>query len=137
MRTWRERHACPRIKMPEYDIVGVVSRGPETGGLSQELGGLPEYDSFEKALADTNPTPFNQHLSRHTRRVCEQVLESGAHVFTEKPLAETIDDAQAVVDLGQKDRQKGRGRLHPAASTRPGRNLSKSRGRWASRWSCG
>jgi predicted dehydrogenase len=101
-------HARAYHKMPEFDIVGVVSRGPQTRHrLAQELGGLPEYDSFERALADTNPdaVSINTYPDTHAE-YAKKSLGAGAHVFTEKPLADTVEGARAVVDLAQKTGKK-------------------------------
>jgi predicted dehydrogenase len=101
-------HARAYHKMPEFDIVGVVSRGPQTRHrLAQELGGLPEYDSFERALADTNPdaVSINTYPDTHAE-FAKKSLGAGAHVFTEKPLADTVEGARAVVDLAQRTGKK-------------------------------
>jgi predicted dehydrogenase len=101
-------HARAYHKMPEFEIVGVVSRGPESRRrLSQELGGLPEYDSFEKALAATKPdaVSINTYPDTHAEYV-KRSLENDAHVFVEKPLAETIEDAQAVAALAKRTGKK-------------------------------
>ncbi len=64
-------HARAYHKMPEFDIVGLVSRGPESrGALSKELGGLPEFSDYYQALAQTKPDAVqHQHLSGHARRL--------------------------------------------------------------------
>jgi predicted dehydrogenase len=101
-------HARAYRKMPEFDIVGVVSRGPQTRRkLAQELGGLAEYDSFEKALADTRPdaVSINTYPDTHAQ-YAKKSLEAGAHVFTEKPLADTVEDARAIVDLAHRTGKK-------------------------------
>ena len=47
-------HARAYHKMPEFEIAGLVSRGPESrGALSKELGGLPEFSDYYQALAQT------------------------------------------------------------------------------------
>ena len=49
-------HARAYHKMPEFEIAGLVSRGPESrGALSKELGGLPEFSDYYQALAQTKP----------------------------------------------------------------------------------
>ena len=49
-------HARAYHKMPEFEIVGLVSRGPASrGALSQELGGLPEFSDYYEALKATRP----------------------------------------------------------------------------------
>ena len=94
-------HARAYHKMAEFDIVGVVSRGPESRHrLSQELGGLPEYDSFEKGLDATRPdaVSINTYPDTHAEYVIRS-LASEAHVFVEKPLATTVADARAIAEM--------------------------------------
>ena len=42
-----------------------------------------------------------------------KAMEAGAHVFVEKPLAETVESAQEVVDTAKRTGQEARDRLHP------------------------
>ena len=45
-------HARAYHKMPEFEIVGLVSRGAASReALSKELGGLPEFGDYYAALA--------------------------------------------------------------------------------------
>lgn len=113
-------HARAYHKMPEFEIVGLVSRGPESRGrLSRELGGLPEFADYYEALAATKPdvVSVNTYPGTHAPYT-RAALEAGCHVFTEKPLAETVEDAQALVDLArEKNRKLVIGyilRVHPA-----------------------
>jgi len=49
-------HAKAYHSIPEFDLVGLVDRFPEARGkLAKELGGVAEYDDYEKALADAKP----------------------------------------------------------------------------------
>ncbi|MCB0689599.1 MAG: Gfo/Idh/MocA family oxidoreductase [Saprospiraceae bacterium] len=113
-------HARAYHQMEDFEIVGLVSRKPESRNrLSDELGGLPTYDSFEKALTAAKPdvVSINTYPETHYP-YCKMSLESGAHVFTEKPLALTVDQAQELVDLAiAKKRKMVIGyilRVHPA-----------------------
>ena len=101
-------HARAYHKMPEFTIVGVVSRGPESRGkLSEELGGLPQFDNFDDALAETQPdaVSINTYPDTHAEYVMKS-LEAGAHVFTEKPLANTIAQCEEIVAAAQKYNKK-------------------------------
>ena len=49
-------HARAYHKMPEFEIVGVVSRGAESrNALSQELGGVAAFADYYDALKTTKP----------------------------------------------------------------------------------
>ena len=66
-------HARAYHKMPEFEIVGLVSRGPASrGALSKELGGLPEFSDYYAALAATKPdvVSINTYPETHGA-VCE------------------------------------------------------------------
>ncbi len=92
-------HAQAYSKLDGFDLVGVVSRGPDTRGpLAEELG-CEQFDSFETALAETKPDAVSINTFPDTHaQFALAAIESGAHVFTEKPLGMTVDEAQAVVD---------------------------------------
>ena len=90
-------------KLPDFEIVGVVSRGPESRGkLAAELGGVPTFDDAHAALARTRPdaVSINTYPDTHAELV-EAALERGADVFVEKPIAETVAQAERIADLTQ------------------------------------
>lgn len=113
-------HARAYHTIDDFEIVGLVSRKPESRNrLSEELGGQPTFDNFETALAESKPdiVSINTYPETHYP-YCKMSLEAGAHVFTEKPLALTVEQAQELVDLAlAKNRKMVVGyilRVHPA-----------------------
>ncbi len=101
-------HARAYHKLEEFKITGVVSRGHESRSrLSKELGGVPEFGDFETALKETKPdaVAISTYPGTHAEYSIK-ALKAGAHVFVEKPIAETVEDAEAVVqaakDAGKK-----------------------------------
>jgi len=101
-------HARAYHKMPDFEIVGLVSRGPESRGkLSDELGGLPQFDDFDQALMATKPdaVSINTYPDTHANYV-KKSLHAGAHVFVEKPLAETVKEAEEIKALAEKTGKK-------------------------------
>jgi len=101
-------HARSYRKMEEFEIVGLVSRGPESRGeLSRLLGGLPGFDSFDKALEETEPdaVSINTFPDTHADYAIKS-LESGAHVFVEKPIARDVSRAKAVADTAGRTGKK-------------------------------
>jgi predicted dehydrogenase len=101
-------HARAYHKIEDFNIVGLVSRGPESRGrLSRELGGLPQFSDFEEALAKTRPDAvcISTYPGTHAEYTIKS-LEAGAHVFVEKPIAETVEDAEAVVKAAERADKK-------------------------------
>ena len=113
-------HARAYHKMPEFEIVGLVSRGPTSrGALSKELGGVPEFSDYYAALAKTRPdaVSINTYPETHAP-YATAAIDAGCHVFCEKPLAESVAEAQRIVDAARtKNRKLVIGyilRVHPA-----------------------
>ena len=113
-------HARAYHDMKGFSIVGLVSRTPASRQrLSQELGGYPTFSSYEEALQATRPhvVSINTYPDTHAAYV-KMALEAGCHVFVEKPLANTVEEAQSLVDLARaSDRKMVIGyilRVHPA-----------------------
>src|ERR1044071_8751565 len=91
-------HARAYHKMSDFEIAGLVSRGPASrGALSKELGGLPEFSDYYQALAATKPNvvSINTYPETHFPYV-KAALDEGCHVFCEKPLAESVEQAQTL-----------------------------------------
>jgi predicted dehydrogenase len=101
-------HARAYHKMPEFEIVGLVSRGPASReALSKELGGLPEFGDYFQALEATRPDVVSINTYPETHGAyARAAIASGAHVFCEKPLAATVEEAQAVADAARAGHRK-------------------------------
>jgi len=113
-------HARAYHCMPEFEIAGLVSRGPASRErLSAELGGLPGFSDYYAALAATKPDAVSINTYPETHGpYARAALDAGCHVFCEKPLAETVEEAQSIVDAARaRDRKLVIGyilRVHPA-----------------------
>jgi predicted dehydrogenase len=101
-------HAKAYQQLPEFKIVGLVSRSPKSRDtLSKLLGGLPAYEEYKSALKVTRPNAvsINTYPDTHFEYV-KMALEAGAHVFVEKPLALTVEEAEELVSLAGKLKKK-------------------------------
>lgn len=101
-------HAKAYYKIDEFNLVGLVARSPEKRNqLSKELGNLPQFDDFDKALKETKPdiVSINSYTETH-KDFAIKSLDSGAHIFIEKPLAENIKDAEEIISLAKKKNKK-------------------------------
>ena len=89
-------HALAYHTLDGFEIAGVVSRGPESRSkLSARLGGVPEFDNFYTALDATKPdaVSINTFPDTHAAFALKSI-ESGAHVFAEKPIALTVESGR-------------------------------------------
>ena len=94
-------HARAYHAMDEFEIVGVVSRGASSRRrLNGELGGrYAEFSHYHDALAMTQPDAVC--IATYTETHAEYAiaaLEAGAHVFLEKPVADTDEACARVID---------------------------------------
>jgi predicted dehydrogenase len=93
-------HARAYHAMPEFDIVGLVSRGATSRRqLNGELGGrYPEFSDFADALGFTQPDAvcISTYTETHADYATSALL-AGAHVFLEKPVADTNEACAQVI----------------------------------------
>ena len=96
-------HARAYHRLEDFQIVGLVSRTPASRQrLSRELGGYPDFSNFEAALEATRPdvVSINTYPETHAE-YARKSLEAGAHIFIEKPLANTVEEAQQIVEAAK------------------------------------
>lgn len=101
-------HARAYHQLDEFELAGLVSRSPESREkLSKELDNTPTFSSLDEAYKQTTPdvVSINTYPDSHAKLV-RQSLELGAHVFVEKPIATTVEEAQELIDLAKKLNKK-------------------------------
>lgn len=113
-------HARAYAALPGFRLAGLCARSiARRGDLPPEWAEVPRFADFETALREVRPdvVSINTHADTHAAYTL-RALEAGAHVFVEKPLAETVAEARRVV---QAARHHGRKvvcgyilRVHPA-----------------------
>jgi predicted dehydrogenase len=81
-------------------LIGFCDTDDANAKLVSEKYNLPRYDDAEKLIDDCDildivaPTVFHFEL-------CEAAIKKGKHVFVEKPLANTMDEARELVKLAK------------------------------------
>ena len=131
-------HAKAYHAMDGFEIVGVVSRGEKSRqALLAELGEgveYPQFSNFDEALAATSPdaVSINTYPDTHAE-FTKKSFAAGCHVFLEKPIAETVAEAQEIVDAARR-RIANWSSAISFACTRPGSASLKLRRGSASRW---
>ena len=97
-------HAFAYQLLDGFEICGIVSTGKSKEILNENLGGgYALYSDYEEALKVTKPDAvcISTYPDTH-ESFAIQALESGAHVFIEKPLAATVEGAKNVVAAAKK-----------------------------------
>src|SRR5512140_2234653 len=94
-------HARAYHRLDGFELVGLVDRNPDARRrLSQELGGIPEIDSVDTAMAAARPQAVAICTYPETHRdFAVKALSVGMHVFVEKPIALTVKQAQEIAVL--------------------------------------
>ncbi len=100
-------HALAYTRIEGFTVVGVCSRNVARVELPPALEWAARYASFDEALRDSKPDVVSINTFPDTHAAFAiRAMEAGAHVFVEKPLAETVAEAQRVVDTAVKTRRK-------------------------------
>jgi predicted dehydrogenase len=103
-------HARAYHRMSDaFEIVGLVSRSPGSRQkLNAEFGGrYPEFSDYADALARTKPDAvcISTYPDTHAAYALA-ALEAGAHVFLEKPVAETVAECERVIATAKRLNRK-------------------------------
>jgi len=102
-------HALAYDQLEQYEIVGLVSRQPDSrNALDERLGGGHQlFDNYQQALETTSPNvvSINSYPDTHAEFAI-RALESGAHVFVEKPMATTVESCCQVVQAARTANRK-------------------------------
>jgi len=102
-------HAKAYHAMDGFEIVGVVSRGETSRRkLLDTLGAeYPQFSDYGEALAATRPdaVSINTYPDTHAE-FTKMAFAAGCHVFLEKPIAETVEEAREIVDAAKAANRK-------------------------------
>ena len=101
-------HARAYHKLEGFELAGLCARSIATRtGLPESWAGVPRFADYGAALAEVKPdvVSINTYPDTHADFAI-RAIEAGAHVFAEKPLAETVADAQRMVDAAVRHRRK-------------------------------
>ena len=92
-------HARAYRAIEGFELVGLcTSRAADRHDLEVEFPGLPRFERYEEALATLRPDAVAIcTYTEHHAAMALQAFAAGAHVFCEKPLADTLEAARHVV----------------------------------------
>ena len=131
-------HARAYVSLEGFELVGLVAPTPQRRGpLAKELGGIEQFDTLDDALESTHPQAVSICSYPDTHALYAMgALEQGLHLFIEKPLALTVEQAGEIVALAKEKSQKSSSAIS-SGTARPGLNLSISPVPSANPSSCG
>jgi predicted dehydrogenase len=91
-------HALAYARIPGFELVGVCERRIATRKLPEALAGAARFANFDEALARLEPDVVSVNtLPDSHAEFAIKAMEAGAHVFVEKPLADSVANAEKVV----------------------------------------
>lgn len=101
-------HARAYAANDGFEIAGLCSRGiASRQDIAREFPGVAQYDDYRKALAELRPDAVSINTWPDTHAVyARAALEAGCHVFIEKPLADTVSEAEALAALAKRKNRK-------------------------------
>src|SRR5687767_11825730 len=100
-------HALAYTRIPGFEVVGVCERRIAQRKLPDPLKSVRKFDNFDKALAELKPDVVSINTLPDTHaQFAIKAMESGAHVFVEKPLADNAENAEKVVATAKRTGKK-------------------------------
>jgi len=101
-------HAMAYHTLDGFEICGIVSTGNSKVVVNEKLGGgYPLFSDFYEALEATKPDAVCISTYPDTHEAfAVKALESGCHVFIEKPLADSVEGAERVAEAARKAGKK-------------------------------
>ena len=96
-------HARAYDDLDGFTLAGLCARTiAKRTDLPAAWSSVPRFSDFDEALASVRPevVSINTYPDTHAQYAI-RAIEAGAHVFVEKPLAQTVADAQRVVDAAK------------------------------------
>ena len=87
-------------KIEGVKLVGFSDTDDANAQLVSEKYNLPRYTAVEKLIDDCDALDIVAPTSFHFE-LCEAAIKKGKHIFVEKPLANTMDEARALVKLAK------------------------------------
>ncbi|UCH10299.1 MAG: Gfo/Idh/MocA family oxidoreductase [Fidelibacterota bacterium] len=111
-------HVEQLLGIPEADVAGVYDTNAETLADVQQRYGVKAFGSFDETIASSDAVSVVVPTRRHFE-VASRALDAGCHVFIEKPISQTLAEADQLLRQAEKQQrliQVGHiERLNPAA----------------------
>lgn len=93
-------HAQKHAALEEVELVGVADADPGRAADVGDAVGAPAYTDYRKLLGRVDLVSVAVPTEKH-HTVARDFLEAGAHVLLEKPITQTLDQADALIELAR------------------------------------
>ena len=92
---------CIRLAKAHYDLIGFYDTDADLVRQVTNEFHLKAYESLDELIAASDVVDVVTPTPTH-HAVVKQALKGGCHVFVEKPLTETLEDAKELIELSRK-----------------------------------
>ncbi|WP_119390078.1 Gfo/Idh/MocA family protein [Taklimakanibacter lacteus] len=100
-------HALAYTRIPGFEVAGVCERRIAQRQLPDALKGAKKFSDFDTALKELKPDVVSINTLPDTHAdFAIKAMEAGAHVFVEKPLADSVANAEKVVETARRTKRK-------------------------------
>ncbi|MFZ5672462.1 MAG: Gfo/Idh/MocA family protein [Pseudomonadota bacterium] len=100
-------HALAYARIPGFEVVGVCERRIAKRELPEALKGAKKFSDYDTALKELKPDVVSINTLPDTHAdFAIKAMEAGAHVFVEKPLADSVANAEKVVETAKRTKRK-------------------------------
>ena len=100
-------HALAYTRIEGFEVAALCERNIAKRQLPKALAAAKRYTSFDEALAETKPDVVSINTWSDTHAdYAVRAMEAGAHVFVEKPIAQTVAEADRVVAAAHRTGKK-------------------------------
>jgi predicted dehydrogenase len=96
-------HARAYASIKGFEIAGLCSRGIDArDDIKTEFPNIPLFSDYADALKNLKPDAVSINTWPDTHAAyAKMAFKSGAHVFIEKPLADTVAEAEEIVEMAK------------------------------------
>lgn len=99
-------HLEATATLPGYELVGVADLEPERAAAVAASNGCPAYDSVTSLLRQARPQAVVVCVATPAHyRVAVAAIEAGCDILIEKPIAATVEQAQALLHQARRRRR--------------------------------
>jgi len=94
-------HVRQLKELPEANLVGIFDTDAERLAAVSAEQGVSAFNSFEEAVSAAEAVSVVVPTARHFE-VASRALDAGCHVFIEKPITSTLEEADKLLRLAEK-----------------------------------